>query len=162
MTNNNTQKYSIEEVANVFISIQPMSPKKLQKLLYYMYAWYLANYNNELFDNSFQGWIHGPVAPTIYHKYKYVGWYDIPVTENESRMFAEFREKNQHLSELVEKLVETYGHLDADQLEYLTHQEKPWIESREGLSPIEAGYVEIKKETIYSYFRGIIEREQRE
>ena len=56
---------------------EPMTPKRLQKLLYFCYSYYLAAFNesadkieNRLFKNNFQAWIHGPVLPEIYQEYK--------------------------------------------------------------------------------------------
>ncbi len=52
-----------------------MTPKKLQKLCYYAVAWGYALLNRRIFnDDEFQAWIHGPVSPTLYHKYKKYGW----------------------------------------------------------------------------------------
>ncbi|WP_323089084.1 Panacea domain-containing protein [Allobaculum sp. JKK-2023] len=62
-----------------------MSNKKLQKLTYYAYAWTLAllNENAEkmqyhLFNEPIEAWVHGPVIPDLYQKYKEYGWMDIP------------------------------------------------------------------------------------
>ena len=47
---------------------------KLQKLMYYAQAWHLAVIGDELFSDDFQAWIHGPVIPALYDKYKAYQW----------------------------------------------------------------------------------------
>ena len=42
---------------------------KLQKLLYYAQAWYLALYNVALFEEDFQAWVHGPVLYSQYCRF---------------------------------------------------------------------------------------------
>ena len=63
----------VSKVANFYLSKQSMSPKKLQKILYYAYAWTLAllnddeeHLNNRLFDSKFEAWVHGPVLPEVF------------------------------------------------------------------------------------------------
>lgn len=61
-------------------SVSEMTPKKLQKMLYYCYSWHLAltaeNEDTEeilssrLFDATFEAWAHGPVIPEVYNAYK--------------------------------------------------------------------------------------------
>ena len=49
-----------------------ISPLKLQKLLYYIQAWFMVFYgrDNTLFRDVPQAWVNGPVYPAIYHIYK--------------------------------------------------------------------------------------------
>ena len=64
-------------VANYFLTKSELTPKKLQKLVYYSYSWFIAlNNENEneinslLFDETPEAWIHGPVFKSLYSKYK--------------------------------------------------------------------------------------------
>lgn len=50
---------------------------KLQKLVYYSQAWHLAIHGIPLFKEDFQAWVHGPVVPELYQKYKGFGWQPI-------------------------------------------------------------------------------------
>ena len=67
---------AIERLAQWFLSVSSMSNKKLQKLCYYAYCWYIVFYNDielitkenkgdirVLCSDPFQAWIHGPVSP---------------------------------------------------------------------------------------------------
>jgi len=65
-------------VANYFLDLGdqdgvPLSPMKLQKLLYYAHGWYLALMDKPLLDESVEAWPWGPVIPSIYHEFKRFG-----------------------------------------------------------------------------------------
>jgi uncharacterized phage-associated protein len=51
----------------------PVSPMKLQKLLYYSHGWYLAIANEALLDEHVEAWKWGPVIPSVYHEFKECG-----------------------------------------------------------------------------------------
>ncbi|MCI5713686.1 MAG: DUF4065 domain-containing protein [Lachnospiraceae bacterium] len=120
---------SIYEIARYFLSKESMSHKKLQKLCYYAQAWYLANYGQPLVPNRFEAWVHGPVSPDLYSKYRGWGWENIP-----SEPFNEQFEET-GVPMFLDKVYETYGYYDADYLERLTHSENPWKNARKGCSP---------------------------
>ena len=50
-----------------------MTHMKLQKLLYYAQAYYIAMTGNPLFRNPIFAWQHGPVVPDIYHSFCHFG-----------------------------------------------------------------------------------------
>lgn len=68
-------------VANAFLDIQNadrsefprIDPMKLQKLLYYSHAWWLAMKGEPLFDEEIYAWPWGPVVPHIYGEFKHCG-----------------------------------------------------------------------------------------
>jgi uncharacterized phage-associated protein len=117
---------TVNQVANFFLTKEAMTHKKLQKLTYYAYSWFLALEDRRLFENQFEAWIHGPVCTELYAKYRNFGWQDIPKIESHEI-------ENKSVLEVIENVYESYGHLDGDQLEYLTHQEEPWVEARNGI-----------------------------
>lgn len=144
---------TISSVAKTFLNIDSMTPKKLQKLCYYAYSWYLTFYENErLFDDEFEAWIHGPVNPGLYREYRKYGFNEIPKEET----IPEDISGRPHIVEFIEHIYQTYGHLDGDQLEWLTHQEAPWVEARGNLKPYEPSNEELKDDVILSYFRGAL------
>ena len=123
---------SVFDVANWFLSKEPMSPKKLQKLLYYYQAWGYALLKKNLIDDSaFEAWVHGPVSPELYQQYKEFGWKDIPQYGGELYPFSEKE------NSLLESVYYTYGDKSANELEALTHIEKPWINARLGYDEYE-------------------------
>lgn len=131
-----SQDSIIIDVAKWFLNKESMSHKKLQKLCYYAYAWFLVFFNdidshpsslNTLCQASFEAWVHGPVCPTLYHHYKGYGWNDIPKEEMKPAFPSDVRD-------LLEQIWNTYGDFTADQLEQLTHAEEPWQEARNGIA----------------------------
>ena len=105
-----------------------ISNLKLQKLLYLCQGWSLAERDAALFEEDFKAWLHGPVIPAIYQRFKEHGWGPIPPQAPIAV------DPDEHLSEAERELVEmvwrNYGHMEAKDLEYLTHADKPWLDAR--------------------------------
>ena len=71
------EKITIYTISDFFLSKRALTPKKLQKLVYYAYAWFIALNNQSaeeiesvLFEEAPEAWVHGPVFPSLYAKYK--------------------------------------------------------------------------------------------
>lgn len=142
-----------QEIANWFLSRSSMSPKKLQKMLYYAYSWVLTLTNdssthikNRLFNDSFEAWAHGPVLMDIYHLYKEYGYNNIPKYE------GSVAEVPDEIDDILNQVMDVYGDYTADQLESITHQESPWINARKGLSPLESSNRTISDTDIFSCY----------
>jgi uncharacterized phage-associated protein len=59
------------DVADSVISrLGPMSTMKLEKLVYYAQAWYLARHDEPLFAEEIQAWREGPVAPALFRQHR--------------------------------------------------------------------------------------------
>lgn len=130
--------HTVEDVINWFLSKDSMSPKKLQKLLYYAYAWTLTLENeddslleNRLFDEGFEAWVHGPVIPRVYHMYREHGYNNIAKTEYDPGSIQE------EVEDILNQVWDEYGQYSGNELESITHQETPWMNARHGYSPIE-------------------------
>lgn len=143
---------TVLDVADAFLSIEAMSHKKLQKLCYYAYSWYLALYDERLFQNSFQAWVHGPVNPSLYQTYRGYGWQSIPSKDAVNM--------NPEVMDFIQSVYEAYGHLTGDQLEALTHREKPWLEARGDLPEYAPCTNSIDDETIRSFYLNEYEKAQ--
>ena len=83
-----TEKTSVFDVAKWFLDKEDISPKRLQKLVYYVQAWSYALFDKPFMyeENEpapFEAWRHGPVNPTLYRKYSDYGWQKIH-SENEN------------------------------------------------------------------------------
>lgn len=120
---------NIYKVAKFFLSKDYMTHKKLQKLCYFAQAWYLANYGEPLVPNRFEAWVHGPVCPDLYSRYRYWGWEMLP----REKVQPEFNDSC--VKDFLEQVYSVYGDYDADELESITHKETPWIKARRGCSP---------------------------
>lgn len=147
-------QYKQDDIAKWLLSIMSMSPKKLQKMLYYSYSWVLTLTNddinhldNRLFDNQFQAWAHGPVLPQIYSKYKEYGFNDIDIPKEVDDI-----DFPNDILDILKQVIDIYGGYTADELESITHQELPWIDARKGLGPLEAGNKEITDKEIFKYY----------
>ena len=152
---------TIERVSQWFLSLSSMSNKKLQKLCYYAYCWFIVFFNDiesitednisdirTLCADRFQAWIHGPVSPRLYHRYKEYGWHDIPQTASKPEFSYE-------LESLLEQVWEAYGVFTADELETISHGEMPWKNARKGYRDGEACSNEISDYDILQYYSSL-------
>lgn len=120
----------LREVVDFFIMKskeegQPLTNKKLQKLIYYAQAWNLVFNGEKLFDESIEAWIHGPVIPPVYRAYKKYGAGAITEdVEFDKNLFTK-----DELS-VLDDVWSAYGKFDGDYLEILTHSEDPWSSAR--------------------------------
>lgn len=144
-----TGKYSIYDVANWFLLKGEMTHKKLQKLCYYAQAWCYAIKGYRLEDTDFQAWVHGPVSPALWERFKGFGYDPIKIKGNIKNVI-----EPEDL-ELLEDVWETYGEETGNSLETLTHREEPWIEARRGYEPDERCTVVISPETMAKYYKSI-------
>lgn len=124
-----------ELVADFFLSKEAMSPKKLQKLVYFAYAWTVALLNESaddlhfrLFDAQIEAWIHGPVVPELYHKYKKYGWESIPKVEEFDNSCFEA-----DILDILEQVWDVYGGFTGNELEMISHRDAPWKIARNGV-----------------------------
>lgn len=146
----------IFEVSNYFLSVMPMTHKKLQKMCYYAYAWYYTLYDEKLFDNGrFEAWIHGPVNRELYLKYKDCGWKEIVEKDKIYNITADIKE-------FLDTIIDTFGVYDANELENMTHSEKPWKRAREGYAPYQNCEVKIDDVIIKEYYSSLMKENQGE
>lgn len=145
-------QYHVTDIANWFLSKEPMSHKKLQKLCYYAQAWCYTLLEEKLIDDDFKAWVHGPVSPVLYHQYKGSGWSKINL-DDDAKLPALTTEQE----ELLESVWLTYGDMTANALEVLTHDEAPWKEARRGLASLERGNNNISLKAMKNYYSSIYE-----
>lgn len=148
------QKSGIFAVAQWFLHQESMSHKKLQKVCYYAYAWFIVFFNdpestsdhiNTLCPTGFEAWVHGPVCPELYQYYRTYGWNDIPYVEKQPSFPSD-------VDDLLYQVWNTYGSFSADQLEQLTHNEIPWQKARNGKNTDEPSNNKIDDMIIFHYY----------
>jgi uncharacterized phage-associated protein len=146
--------YSVYDIANWFLAnMKNITNKKLQKLVYYAYAWYLV-LNNEateqidllLFENRFEAWVHGAVYPDLYGKYKTFGSGPLPAYAGDLPPFSEDD------IDILNQIKEVYGKFTGNELESICHQEIPWLRARNGLGPYDPSHNPIKDTDIFEYY----------
>lgn len=116
----------------------------LQKLVYYAQAWHLALYDEPLFAEDFEAWIHGPVIPSLYQEYKSFGWQPILKDANP--------ELPENIVQFLDELAQEYFACNGYELERMTHFEDPWNLAREGLPPDEPSDEIIQKVWMREYY----------
>lgn len=129
-----------------------ISNLKLQKLVYYAQAWHLALYDEPLFAEDFEAWVHGPVIPQLYQKYRKFGWHPI-----EQEAEPDLPSK---IKEFLDEVAREYFASDAYELEQMTHVEAPWNQARGNLPPDAPSNSVIRQEWIKEYFAPRAEEEE--
>jgi uncharacterized phage-associated protein len=121
---------------------------KLQKLLYYAQAWFLVAHNKPLFAEDFQAWVHGPVLPSQYQRFKENEWRPIQDELTKPDLLSEV---HSHLMEIVD----IFGVETAVALERMTHNEQPWKSARGNIPSDEASTAIISKESMTSFYQSL-------
>ncbi|MFM7449668.1 MAG: Panacea domain-containing protein [Leptolyngbyaceae cyanobacterium] len=119
--------------------------------MYYAQAWHLALFEQPLFNEDFEAWIHGPVVPELYHYYKKFGWR--PIDEAADPQLPD------EIRDFLSEVVEEYFACDAYELEQMTHLEDPWNRARGGLPPDVPSNQVILKEWMQEYYAARVEEE---
>lgn len=148
-----TIKYLIDSGVN------DMTPKKLQKMLYYCYSWHLALtaeddsddeiIYSKLFNADFEAWVHGPVISEVYEKYKKNKYSEITDSEIDIEV-DDFLNSDEIDS--INQVIEAYGDLNGNQLEQLSHSELPWIKARGECKPLDICKNKIEDKVIYNFY----------
>lgn len=118
------------------------SPMKLQKLCYYAQGYSLAE-DDELFQDDFQAWQHGPVVYDLYDRYRDYKWCQI--TE-------EVGESDKTILAFITDVVSAYGRYDGAALSTMTHRESPWLDARGNLDESQGSSAIITKESMRDFF----------
>lgn len=148
--------YDVKQVANWFLKKEPMMQKKLQKLCYYAYVWYLYFNNdieegfenlNVLFKNDIQGWVHGPVSYELYRAFPFKGMQTLTYAKG----YGDIPESDAETNQFLQDIYDVFGRYTGNELEAMTHTEKPWKESRDGLSSYEPGMRLLKNRSMYEH-----------
>jgi len=113
----------------------PVTPKKLQKLVYFAPGWHLAMNGTALVDETIEAWPYGPVVPSVYHHFKKFGTEQISaykLLSNKGFIFSnrwrrradQLTESTKETLDFVWDLYKGYSGID---LSALTHAgESPW------------------------------------
>jgi uncharacterized phage-associated protein len=152
--------------ANTHLGNKSLTPIKLQKILYYVQATYLAKNGIPLFEDAIQKWQYGPVVPSVYYEFKDYGISHIDKTRSTfihkldgntfGFEFVDFdansilvnKEISQHIESIVDRLINERPF----DLVNRTHAEELWLKDQEkilsGIRDIEYSNFEITE-----YFR---------
>lgn len=132
-----------------------LSLLKLQKLLYYIQAWHLAFYKAPLFSGRFQAWVHGPVSRHVYDRFAQSKMLYSTLTtadiRDDFKMSALSVEDRRHIKDVLD----VYGKFTGNQLEELSHAEKPWIAARGNSKPNERCETEIDEAQMAKFYKSL-------
>jgi len=125
--------HSAHDVARYFLAQQneddgsDVTNLKLQKLCYYAQGFHLALYEQPLFGDRVKAWIHGPVIPDVWHRYREHGSAPIPPPSDfDPGVF------DQPTRELLDEVQSVYGQFSPWRLRDMTHREPPWANTPQG------------------------------
>lgn len=120
--------YSALDIANFYIGYakekkRPVTPMKLQKLLYYAQGWFLAlTGGSALFSEDFYAWDYGPVCTEVYREFNKNGANPI-----EKDLKSAKKIENHQIESFLQTIWDKYGRFTASQLSTMTHLESPWL-----------------------------------
>lgn len=147
---------SVLDVARYVIKKKnPVTTMKLQKLVYYCQAWSLAWDEVPLFPEDFEAWANGPVCPLLFNRHR-----------GQFRLYEDFLNDlpnynfTEDETETMDSVLDHYGDKSPEWLSQLTHMELPWREARKGVPLGEPCTNVISKESMMSYYGGLIRGEE--
>ncbi|MGA7523209.1 MAG: type II toxin-antitoxin system antitoxin SocA domain-containing protein [Acidobacteriaceae bacterium] len=148
-------QYTVEQVADAIIHLCrerniEITNLKLQKLLYYAQVWHLVFSDEPLFDAELEAWVHGPVVPRVFRRFKEYRWNAITAPVDPA--------PDEKLIAYLGEVLNTYGCLSGSQLERLTHREGPWRDARAGVAADESSNEVITHESIKRYYKALAGR----
>ena len=140
----NVIKYLLKKLGEV-------TPLALQKLLYYSQGFYKSFYDDFLFDDDCEAWVHGPVYRNIYFKYRDFGYNPI----EDGKLEFENINLTEAEEELLDSIIDNFGCYSAKTLERMTHSERPWRLTRKDFTSEEKSNEIIQKDLIEEYFKDV-------
>lgn len=152
------EQITYQIIADYFIALSNETQSlitnlKLQKLTYYAQAWHLAIFDQVLFEDDFEAWVHGPVLPALYYQYKGFAWKPIQREDLGEGSFGQIEAKMDiHIQDFLKQITEEYFGLNAFELERLTHNEEPWKNARRGIPEDQPSSEIISKDMMKSYY----------
>lgn len=148
-------KYKAADVARyiIYLASQEMGDKhkeregisnlKLQKMLYFAQAYFLAKLNRALFSDAIEAWELGPVVRSVYEQYK----------KHKSNAIIE-KEDTSSLSDKDKEIIKspvwsTFGEYSARRLVDIAHAHPPWQEASKTWNKI------ISRQAIKDYYTSL-------
>ena len=139
----------VDIAAYILDEYGPMTTMKLQKLAFYSQAHCLANYGKCLFQEDFQAWVNGPVAPELYREHR--GKFLIHPGELSDAIRTHDPLPAQ-VQEEVRAACSKLATLTGNQLSAMTHREDPWKQARQGYGSSDHCEEIITKESIRAFY----------
>ncbi len=135
--------------ADADVDQEPMTHMRLQKLLYYVQGWSLAQRGKPAFADNIQAWEHGPVVRSLWESLTHLA--KAPITSAHlppANIDADTRA-------FVASVWEDYRDKSAIELRRLTHAEAPWKSAWSKRKDPNFGNETISHESLTAYFSGL-------
>jgi len=143
----------------LLIRCEDFTPLTLQKLLYYVQAFYYVFTDNFIFQEDCEASMKGPFYTNVYERYEKFGYEEInkEILAND-KLKLEDVERN-----IVESVIKFYSCYSGKILEQMTRNEAPWMLTRtsiinENNKKNENPNRIIEKSLITEYFKGVKEK----
>ena len=98
-----------------------VSNLRLQKILYFIQAYFLRIKKEPCFREPIEAWDFGPGVPKAYHRYKYFGSSEIPDFEEPFNDFDDPTDEK-----IIRGVVDLLSKYTTTQLVSMTHRQSPW------------------------------------
>lgn len=147
-TTDKDDEITINHIAKYIINKLEITPLALQKTLYFIQGFSIAFNNKFIFKDIPCAWVHGPVYPEIYRKYKVFDYNPIEDNNNLNEAII----LNSGDKQLIDSIIKYLSLYNGTILEKITHMETPWINARKGFKPNELSEEPIKLDDIQDYF----------
>ena len=158
--------YSAKAIANYFFELsekegRPITPLKMQKLVYIAHGWHLGITREPLVDDEYpEAWEFGPVFPSIYHEFKH--FKGNPIQEPAQEMILtepielwdwdwdsldtetpSIDKKDKEIRVFLENIWKSYGKYSARKLSAMSHGKgTPWSQTREKVGSVQNAPIE--------------------
>ena len=134
------------QLANSEEEPELLTPMRLQKLLYYVQGWQLAETGAPMFSDRIEAWTHGPVMPEVFQEFKKYGGGMIPAEEAAGKNLDDAQQ------DFVRAVWNAYKPFSAFALSQMTHDEAPWRLARGAIPREAACSAEITHKAMREYF----------
>ena len=160
--------YDTLMIANFFVNLSsikhaPITPMKLQKLVFFAHGWYLAITGKPLIADKIEAWQYGTFIPSVYDHFKGNKLITEPakvIKQVKGKIVLYIPElptgeDHQFVRDLLQRVWNIYKSYSAIQLSNMTHAlDSPWAKTIEpyrekSLFPY---HLEISQEVIRDYF----------
>lgn len=139
---------------------KPLNHLKLQKLLYFVDAWYMAFGKPPLFEEKFQAWVHGPVSRDIYDRFSPTKDLYSPITRGDMMEGFNPESISKAARLQIKNILEVYAKYSGSELEEIAHKEEPWIKARGNFPPAARCENEIDKDLTKRYYARRLKKEK--
>lgn len=147
-----TRPLDANDIADWFINAvdrqagEVITTLEVQRLVFFAQAWYLANTGRPLFEDDFEAWSTGPVAPSVFERFKDFTYSTVPAIERA-------RYVRGRKLELLQQVHNEYGCYRGRKLDEISREAgAPWDMTRGKISAVAACASVITKNAIRKYY----------